>query len=95
MFFHHLVIWTAEFSEINWNILVFWKGYGVEEDEWRLAKDVKGVRQLVSEFHHRNPEAPQYISSSTLHPPIPPISNFTNTPDTVPSGCATGHCVSG
>jgi len=24
--------------------MVHWKGYGVEEDEWRLAKDVKGTR---------------------------------------------------
>jgi len=24
--------------------LVCWKGYGVEEDEWRLAEDVKGMR---------------------------------------------------
>ena len=24
--------------------LVCWKGYGVEEDEWRPVKDVKGVR---------------------------------------------------
>src|SRR5882724_68357 len=43
--------------------LVCWKGYGIEEDEWRPAKDVKGSRWLVSEFHHRNPEALQHIST--------------------------------
>src|SRR5882672_1576387 len=24
--------------------LVCWKGYGIDEDEWRLSEDVKGVR---------------------------------------------------
>jgi len=24
--------------------LVFWKGYGVEEDQWRPARDIKGAR---------------------------------------------------
>src|SRR5882724_9915549 len=71
--------------------LVCWKGYGVKEDEWRLAEDVKGVRRLVSEFHSRNPEAPQYISSLDFASlPFHPISNFTDTLDTVPSGWATG-----
>src|SRR5882724_5791436 len=72
--------------------LVCWKGYRVEEDEWRPAKDIKGARQLVLEFHHRNPEVPQYISSLDFASlPLLPISNFINTPDTVPSGWATGH----
>jgi len=36
------------------------------------------------EFHHRNPEAPQYIASLDFASlPFHPISNFTNTPDTV------------
>src|SRR5882724_9311774 len=71
--------------------LVCWKGYGVEEDEWGLAGDVKSMRQLVLEFHHRNPEVPQYISSLNFASlPICPISNFTDTLDTVPSGWATG-----
>src|SRR5882724_4708899 len=76
--------------------LVHWKGYGIEEDEWRLAKDIKGSRQLVSEFHHRNPEAPQNISTLDFaNLPFLPILNFTDTPDTVPSGWATGCHASG
>src|SRR5882724_6935084 len=76
--------------------MVCWKGYGVKEDEWKLAGDVKGVRQLVSEFHCRNPEVPQYTSSLDFASlPFHPISNFTDTPDTVPSGWATGHHTSG
>ena len=71
--------------------LVCWKGYRVEEDEWRSAKDIKGMRQLVSEFHCRNPEVPQYISSLDFASlPFSPISNFTDTLDTVPLGWATG-----
>src|SRR5882724_11992871 len=45
--------------------LVCWKGYGVEEDEWRLAKDVTEAKQLVSELHFTTPEAPKYTSSLT------------------------------
>src|SRR5882724_11377010 len=38
----------------------------------------------------------QYISSLNFASlPFRPKSNFTNTPDTVPSGWATGHCVLG
>src|SRR5882724_592744 len=71
--------------------LVHWKGYGVEEDEWRLVEDVRGSRWLASEFHCWNPEAPQHISTlyfSNL--PFCPLSNFTDTPDTVLSGWAMG-----
>src|SRR5882724_6846635 len=65
--------------------LVHWKGYGIEEDEWRPSKDIKGSKWLVSEFHHRNPEAPQHISTLNFtNLPFHPISNFTNTPDMVP-----------
>ena len=45
--------------------LVHWKGYGIEEDEWRLAEDVRGSKWLVSEFHCRNPEAPQHTYNHT------------------------------
>src|SRR5882724_8466653 len=75
--------------------LVHWKGYGIKEDEWRQAEDVKGSRQLVSEFHCRNPEALQQISTLNFTKlPFHPISNFTDTPDMVPSGCAAGCCAS-
>jgi len=37
---------------------IWWKGYGIEEDEWRSSEDVKGVGRLVTKFHRRNPEAP-------------------------------------
>src|SRR5882724_4318323 len=76
--------------------LVCWKGYRVEEDEWRPVEDIRGSRWLVSKFHHRNPEAPQHISTlyfSNL--PFHPLSNFTDTPDTVPSGWAMGRHVLG
>src|SRR5882724_5201111 len=71
--------------------LVCCKGYGIEEDKWRQAKDVKGSRWLVSKFHHRNPEALQHTSTLNFtNLPFHPISNFTKTPDMVPSGWATG-----
>src|SRR5882672_2339179 len=44
--------------------LICWKGYDIEEDEWRPSEDVKGVRRLVSEFHQQNPEAPHHISAT-------------------------------
>jgi len=68
--------------------LVHWKGYGVEENEWRLAEYVKGTGQLYQNSIIE-PEAPQYISSLDF-PSLPfrPISNFTDTLDTVPSGWA-------
>ena len=39
--------------------LVRWKGYGVEEDEWRPVRDVQGSKQLVTEFHRTHPQAPR------------------------------------
>ena len=76
--------------------LVRWKGYGIEEDQWRLAEDVKDSKRLVFEFHHKNPEAPQHISTLDFaNLPFCPIMNFTHTPKMVPSGWATGHCASG
>ena len=38
--------------------LVHWKGYGVEEDEWRPTRYVQGSKQLVAEFHRTHPQAP-------------------------------------
>ena len=38
--------------------LVRWKGYGVEEDEWCLTRNVQGSKQLVAEFHCTHPQAP-------------------------------------
>jgi len=76
--------------------LVHWKGYRVEEDKWRPAEDIKGHEMTVVEFHRRNPEAPQYILSLDFASlPFHPITNFTDTPDMVPSGWAIGHCTSG
>jgi len=69
--------------------LVCWMGYGIEEDEWRLVKDIKGARRMVVEFHRRNPEVPQYISSLNFASLLfHPMANFTDTPDMVPSGWA-------
>jgi len=37
---------------------------------------------MIAEFHRRNPEAPQYISSLDFASlPFYPIANFTNIPD--------------
>jgi len=71
--------------------LVCWKGYGIEEDKWRLAEDVQGSKQLISEFHCMNPEAPQHTSTLDFNNlPFCLITNLTDTPDTVPSDWATG-----
>ena len=40
--------------------LVCWKGYGVEEDEWRPSRDVRGSKRLVAEFHCTHPQAPRH-----------------------------------
>ena len=37
--------------------LVHWKGYGVEEDEWRPVRDVQGFKQLIAKFHRTHPQA--------------------------------------
>src|SRR5467141_2673510 len=72
------------------------KGYGIEEDEWRPSDDVKCAKKLVSEFHWQNPEAPQHISAIDFSKlPFCPLTNFTDTPDTVPVGRATSRCASG
>jgi len=72
--------------------LVCWKGYGIKEDEWRLAEDIKGSKRLVFEFHHKNPEAPKHRSTLDFaNLPFCPISKFTDTPDTIPTGWATGY----
>src|SRR6266481_755817 len=39
--------------------LVCWKGYGVEEDEWRPVQDIRGSKRLVAAFHHAHPGAPR------------------------------------
>jgi len=76
--------------------LVHWKGYGIEEDEWRPVEDIKGARRMVVEFHCRNPEAPQYILTLDFASlPFCPIANFTDTPDMVLSGWAISRHMSG
>ena len=66
--------------------LIRWKGYGIEEDEWRPSKDVKGVKRLISEFHRQNPKSPKHLSAIDFsNLPFHPITNFTDTPDIVPS----------
>ena len=39
--------------------LVRWKGYGVEEDEWRPVCSVQGSKQLVAKFHRTHLQAPR------------------------------------
>jgi len=68
-----------------------WKGYRIKEDEWSPSDDVKGVRRLVTKFHRRNPEALQHISAIDFsNLPFCLLTNFMDTPDTVPSGWAMG-----
>jgi len=63
-----------------------------DQDEWRPAKDIKGSRWLVSEFHCRDLAAPQHIYTINFASlPFFPISNFTNTPNTVSSDWAMGQ----
>jgi len=58
---------------------------------WRLSKDVKGMRRLMSEFHRQNPKAPQHISAIDFSRlPFGPLTNFMDTLDTGPSDWATG-----
>ena len=71
--------------------LVQWKGYGIEEDEWRLSEGVKCTKRLVSEFHRQKPKAPQHISAIDFSKlPFHPLTKFADTPDTLPSYWATG-----
>src|SRR5882724_12200641 len=87
-----------ELKNMVWNIsqtvrslkgnlnISWWKGYGIEEDEWRLSEDVKGMRRLMSEFHRQNPKAPQHISAIDFSRlPFGPLTNFMDTLDTGPS----------
>ena len=65
--------------------LIHWNGYAIKEDEWRPSKDVKGVRRLITDFFQRNPKALQHISALDFSKlPFHLITNFTDTPDTVP-----------
>jgi len=64
--------------------LVCWKGYGIEEDEWRPLEDVKGVRRLITDFHKKNLEAPQHIFTIDFsNLPFCLLTNFNDTLDTV------------
>ena len=48
--------------------LVFWKGHGVEEDEWCPICDVQGSKQLVARFHHTHLQAHHpYPTCGMLH----------------------------
>src|SRR5882672_9243340 len=74
--------------------LIHWKGYSIEEDEWRPSEDIRGAKRIMSEFHRLNPKAPQHISAIRFSKlPFLSLTNFINTPDTVPSDWATGKCL--
>ena len=72
-------------SQVFWGklkYLVHWKGYGIKEDEQRLSKDVKGTKRLITDFHQRNPKAPQFISALNFSKlPFSPLTNFMYTLD--------------
>ena len=73
--------------------LICWKGYVIEEDRWRPSEDVKGMRRLLP---WRNPKLSQHISALNFSKlPFLPLTNFTDTPDTVPSDWATSQCALG
>ena len=62
--------------------LVHWKGYSIEEDEWRPSEDVKATKRLVTDLHQRNPEAPQHILALNFSKlPFCPLTNFMDTLD--------------
>jgi len=56
-------ILDSQIFQGKFEYVICWKGYGIEEDEWRPSEDVKGARRLIIEFHRRNSEAPQHIST--------------------------------
>jgi len=64
-----------------------------------MAEYFQGLKQLISEFHHRNPEAPQHISALDFaNLPFHMITNLTDTPNMVPSDgyrvlCARMQCI--
>jgi len=39
--------------------LLWWKGYGIEEEKWRLSEDVKGMKRLNST--DKTPELPKEV----------------------------------
>ena len=43
--------------------LICWKGYGEGEDTWEPAKNLAHAPDRVTEFHTRNPGAPQKINA--------------------------------
>jgi len=65
-----------------------------EEDEWRLAEDIKGSKDWYLSFTAKTQRHPTHIYLDFANPLLP-IMNFTDTPDMVPSGWATGHHTSG
>jgi hypothetical protein len=57
--------------------LVSWKGYP-GQDSWEPEANLANSKDLVVEFHHKHPDAPQQISAMTLQSlPWQPIVNHT------------------
>ena len=60
--------------------LIHWKGYRIEEDEWRPLEDVKGARRLITKFHRLNPKPPNISPPLTSLISLPPTDQLHTDP---------------
>jgi hypothetical protein len=68
--------------------LVHWKGYPREEDTWEPEKNVAHAKELVEEFHHRNPLRPSLTKNirAITKPDLSDPRLYDETTDTLGEG---------